>query len=595
MLSRLTLENFRGFARHTVPFRTRSVLVGPNNAGKSTIAEALRLVALVTARFGNANFREVPKWLDLGKAYRGFAPDLDRTEFDFGRAFHRYNEPPAVVRADFANGTRLEIYIGGQDAVHAVTFTANGTVVHTKAQAANVQLPRVAACPQVGPLALEEKVLTAEYVRRTVDTPRGSQLLRNQIFRSPRYLAEFQALVSDLWPGIRVRELDLDEDLPAIPGDPRGDLSLFIQEGPDFVAEASRFGHGLQICLQIAWFLTRTEPHATVVLDEPDVYLHPDVQRRLFRAVSTRFNQCIVTTHSAEIMADAAPSEVVIVNKTAKESQFATSLPAVQEVIDRLGGVHNLSLAKLANARRFVLVEGEDLNYLAPIHRMLFPTSIVDLRDLPSADVGGWSGWERVVGAASAMHNALGERMEVYAIFDSDYYPLDVIAARYARAADYNVNLHVWRRKELESYFVVPATLARVITDRARSDPGVVTSARVEVEIERIVDTLRAETVAAIGDALLTKDRRAGGKSAFLAADRLVAEKWKSKEGRWGLVNAKSVFSSLSEWAQREFGCSFGVGTVVRSMQAEDVAPELFSVISALEHGRPFERSKDSQ
>src|SRR5438552_19133673 len=107
MLLRLTLENFRGFAHHVVPFRQRSVLVGPNSAGKSTIAEALRLVALITARFGNANFREVPKWLDLSKVYRGFAPDLDRTEFDFAYGFHRYNDPPAIIRAEFANGTQL--------------------------------------------------------------------------------------------------------------------------------------------------------------------------------------------------------------------------------------------------------------------------------------------------------------------------------------------------------------------------------------------------------------------------------------------------------------------------------------------------------
>lgn len=545
-------------------------------------------MSLVTARFGSANIRDVPSWLDIGRVYRGFAPGLDRTEFDFSAAFHRFNGPPALIRAGFSNGARLEIHVGGQDAVHAVAFAPNGTVVQTKAQAGRVELPRVAACPQVAPLALDEKVLRADYVRRTMDTPRASQLLRNQIFRHPEYFAPFQALVSELWPGIRVRELGLEEERPAVPADPRGDLFLLVQETEDFVAEASRFGHGLQVCLQIAWFLVRTDVNATVVLDEPDVYLHPDVQRRLFRAVRARFQQCIVTTHSAEIMADASPEEVLIINKTAGESRYATSLPAVQDVVERLGGVHNLSLAKLANARRFLLVEGDDLDCLAPIHRALFPTSSLDLRDLPNADVGGWSGWERVVGAASVMQNALGERMQVYAIFDSDYYPPEVIKWRYARAAEHGVSLHVWSRKELESYLIVPSTIARVINTRRRSDVAEASEDDVARQTDTIVEGMKAEAGASLGEALLNNDRKAGGKSAFLAADREIARRWATREGRWGTVNAKSVLSALSEWARVNYGCTFGANTIARSMKAHEVPHELALVLSALESGASF-------
>jgi len=38
----LDLRNFKAFERFTVNFRTASFLVGPNNAGKSTIIAALR-------------------------------------------------------------------------------------------------------------------------------------------------------------------------------------------------------------------------------------------------------------------------------------------------------------------------------------------------------------------------------------------------------------------------------------------------------------------------------------------------------------------------------------------------------------------------
>ncbi len=40
-VSLLEIENFRGIERGTIPFREHTVLIGPNNSGKTTIIEAL--------------------------------------------------------------------------------------------------------------------------------------------------------------------------------------------------------------------------------------------------------------------------------------------------------------------------------------------------------------------------------------------------------------------------------------------------------------------------------------------------------------------------------------------------------------------------
>lgn len=68
------------------------------------------------------------------------------------------------------------------------------------------------------------------------------------------------------------------------------------------MAEVALMGHGLQMWLQTMWFLCRSSPTATVVLDEPDVYMHPDLQRRLVRLVRGRYPQIIIATHSVEIV-----------------------------------------------------------------------------------------------------------------------------------------------------------------------------------------------------------------------------------------------------------------------------------------------------
>ena len=63
MLSKLRLENFRGFDEHEVKLASRTLLVGANNAGKSTLTliEALRLVSLIANR-PRLRPRELPTW-----------------------------------------------------------------------------------------------------------------------------------------------------------------------------------------------------------------------------------------------------------------------------------------------------------------------------------------------------------------------------------------------------------------------------------------------------------------------------------------------------------------------------------------------------
>ncbi len=45
MLTELRLINFRCFKDHVIPLRRNTIIVGKNNAGKSTVIDALRLVS----------------------------------------------------------------------------------------------------------------------------------------------------------------------------------------------------------------------------------------------------------------------------------------------------------------------------------------------------------------------------------------------------------------------------------------------------------------------------------------------------------------------------------------------------------------------
>jgi len=43
MITEIRLSNFRGFDNHTIPLRPVTIIVGKNNAGKSTPKDAIRV------------------------------------------------------------------------------------------------------------------------------------------------------------------------------------------------------------------------------------------------------------------------------------------------------------------------------------------------------------------------------------------------------------------------------------------------------------------------------------------------------------------------------------------------------------------------
>lgn len=81
MLTRLHIQNFRCFRNHTVPFNAITIAIGRNNAGKSILVEALRLVAIVTARYRSLTYHDPPRASDIPRREVGVTASLKGMEF----------------------------------------------------------------------------------------------------------------------------------------------------------------------------------------------------------------------------------------------------------------------------------------------------------------------------------------------------------------------------------------------------------------------------------------------------------------------------------------------------------------------------------
>lgn len=580
MLVELRLKNYRGFREHRVPLRATTVAVGRNNAGKSTIVEALRILALVVTRFDRLVVKPVPAWLDAPRSEVGVAPALEKAGLNLDSLFHGYGEPPAEITGIFESGHSVTVYLGQEARIHGVLKDKKGSVLGTPGRMRRASLTSLAALPQLGPVALEEKILMPEYVRASMSSSLASIHFRNQINLLNERLGEFKRLAEETWPGLRIVELQGK-------GKAVGTRLALLIKDSDFVAEVAWMGHGLQMWLQTIWFLTRTPKASTVVLDEPDVYMHPDLQRRLFRFVKERFAQVIVATHSVEIMQEADPANILIVDRRHGVSRFADSQPAVQRLVEQIGSISHIQLSRLWHAKKCILVEGEDLSLLAIIHNLLFPDAAVPLDTLPTVPLGGWTGWPYAMGSALLLENAVGENVRPYCLLDSDYHSPAAIEERQRQAKVRGVQLHVWNRKELENYLLVPETIARLVSAKGggayKPAPG-----EIAAKIDDLASAERDVVFDAYGQEFFAEDRAKGLAGANDKARNLMAALWQTPEGRAARAPGKALISTLSAWAKAKFGVSFGPAALAREMRPNEVPEELRRVLTAIDQGDAF-------
>ncbi len=539
------------------------------------------MISIVVGRYGALPFRDPPNWISLPKAYKGVSPSLKGFEFNSLSIFHRYRDPPATLTAYFDSGSSVKIYIGPNGEIFAVIKDPEEELVLNKSRALKVPLPSVNILPQIAPVSREEEILDPEYVRWASSSSWASLHFRNQLNIYPDFFKDFRQLARDTWPGLTIREL------AGRGGNPHEPLALFVQDN-DFVAEIAWMGHGLQMWLQIIWFLARSKNSSTIILDEPDVYMHADLQRKLICLLRDRAGQVVVATHSLEIMAEVDAQDVLIIDRNSVKSLYASSIPAVQRVIDNIGGVHNLQLTRLWHSQRCLLVEGEDLAFLKQVQNILYPKSQHPFDIIPNMQLGGWNGWSYAIGSKLLLKNAVDEDIIVYCVLDSDYHTPEEIQERYKQAFDRGIELHIWSKKEIENYFIVPEALQRIIEGEKRKEVKHLSRNIIQKVLDQILDEHKNIVFDALSTQFFAQDKARGIAEANRKARLLIEDAWKSRDGKLSIVSGKRVISEISRWSQENYSVSLSPMKILKNLSRGEIDSELIAVITTIEKGRRF-------
>lgn len=594
MLKSLRFKNYRCFDDHEADFSRITVAVGRNNAGKTTLIEALRLVAIATSKFKKGVFSSAPEWTGLGLASKGFRLSLGKIEFSFDGIIYQFGEPPAIITATFDNNTEVSIFINAESEIFCCVTDSTGVQIEKSYRGKGTELAEIHILPQITPLLPSENVLDVDYVRANTSSHLSSRHFRNQMSYLHEYFPRFKKMAEDSWPDLRIVDLTKAQH-----GFEKVSPSLTVQaEG--YSTEIGNMGHGLQMWLQMIWFLARTPSTSIVILDEPDVYLHADLQRKLIRMLRGNFHQVITATHSLEIMAEVDYDSILVVDRRNPKSYIASDFPSIQSIIyNDIGSIHNLQLARMWSSRKLLLVEGDDLPYLKKFQDKLFPTSKEPLDSIPNMEIEGWGGWNYVKGSKMILSNAAGEAISVFCLFDSDYHLQPEIEKRYDQAKKDKIHLHIWNKKEIENYFLIPSAIYRAIIKNKPSLSSLISEKDIEDELNNIANKLKEDTIDNFASEIGKYYRRDNkiidhfsGKEMSYEVKRMNQLARKIVENRWheplAVVSGKQVLKMLNTWFSENHATNTNVLEIGAELRPEEIDDEIRIVLEAVEFSKPI-------
>lgn len=548
MLKKLRLQNFRCFEDHEITFSGFDVVVGKNNTGKSTMVDALKLVANV-CRYG---------------LYRDRF--LENRDIPFSQVNLRfdYREKATTVQASFSDNIEINL---------AFPYGDRPTVDVPHRLAKERLRNLLGIIPPVGTSEESETIGDIKYLRSILVSHLTPRHFRNVWYLMPDGFDELQDIIAKTWPGYTIEA----PEVHAI-----NQLQMFFREDR-ILREVFWAGHGFQVWLQLMTFLIKLGRVDTLVLDEPDIFLHSDMQKKLVNICRDRSNQVIVATHAVDIIEEVSPEDVITIDKNSDKSTRLSDINEVQTCITQLGSTQNLKLVHFFRGKTCLFVEGNDFSYLKNFARKLNYPSFVQEDGFSHMPLGGFTNWVKLIDVPWIFKNAIKEVIKCYVVLDRDYHMSDEIDEIIRKLEGHGVKAHIWTKKELENYAINSEAVYRAFTSKFGMRYGTasvpISHAEFKNKFLSIFEGFKPYVESQLIDSFHQRNPSIAVSTASMRVKSKFGEDWKDIEYRMNVIPGKEFFSKLNLWLNREYHIAVSVSSAISHLQDNEIDQEVRDVI----------------
>jgi len=575
-------HRFKGFKSYSIALRSFNVLVGPNNCGKSTVISAFRILseAMRKARSRNPDPVAGPEGEMLG-----YFVDISNVPVAMENVFHDYDESEAAtIKFRLSNGNELLLFFPTAGACNLICYPKGRAIFNTIGfkQAYNAPIGFV---PILGPVDHKEPLYQNEAARLALLTTRAARNFRNIWYHYPDNFDEFQALVRSTWPGMDIEKPQVDYTYTP------PHLHMFCPE-ERIPREIFWAGFGFQVWCQLLTYIIRGQKSSLFLIDEPDIYLHSDLQRQLLGILRSLGPDILIATHSTEIITETEPDDLLIINKQVSAAKRIRHPGELQKVFQVLGSNLNPILTQLAKTKRALFVQGKDFQILSRFAKRLGKMRVANRGDFAVIPVEGFNP-SKVRDFVGGIKMTLGTPISSAVVFDRDYRSDDECSAIQTELEQDCIFARIHSRKEIENFLLNPAALRRAIEARLteqqkRTGRKREFSEDIPVLLDRLTSPMRHKIQARYLERRKpfekARDRHISDET---ITERLMAEYdeiWNSLERRLLMVPGKDVLASFNSYLQDSYGITATPTLIINSFEVAEIDPEMSELVELIDN-----------
>lgn len=449
-LTAIAVEYFRRLQTVSINLGRLNVLVGGNNAGKSSFLQAIHFgVSVATAA------RSVSRETFTQDTLL-YCPSSDFTQLRHGDPYQNQSRF-GTFKFTARNTTtaslaeyRVSVYRAknaGNVGCRRIGDLRLGQTLTDATRPFSVYVPGLAGVPRV------EEFRSEGVVRRGVAGGDANLYLRNVLFLIKRKgkLPGLLQHMRQVFPGFTI-EVSFDNVTDVEIG-----VRVSTKAMGGRLCPIDLAGTGVLQALQIFSYITLFEP-SVLLLDEPDSHLHPSNQVLLARALvaaSKDFEtQIIVSTHSRHLV-DALRDEAHFVwLKDGSVAQQGKSLPLLALLMD-LGAIDGFDRVRNGEVDWFILSEDTDMSMLSTLFGAAgFTLSRCEFRSYSTS-----SRMEAALELAAYI-NEVAPRTQVIIHRDRDCMTATEVVKIEEKIKSAKAIPFITRNCDVESYFVEPEHIA---------------------------------------------------------------------------------------------------------------------------------------
>uniref|UniRef100_Q47H18 ATPase AAA-type core domain-containing protein n=1 Tax=Dechloromonas aromatica (strain RCB) TaxID=159087 RepID=Q47H18_DECAR len=577
-ITSVRFSRYKAFDDFQIALQDFNVLVGPNNAGKSTIISAFRILAegMRRARARSPERIDVPTFSGLG-----YRININELPIASENIFFDYDDStPAQIKFRLSNGNHLRLLFPEQRSCILIA-ESNGKLPRTPSQFKADFDFEIGFVPILGPVDQKESLYAKEAARLALLTSGASRNFRNIWYHYPEGFDSFRQLIKTTWPGMDIEPPELSPN--------HRDLAMFCPEDRH-PREICWAGYGFQVWCQMLTHVVKASKASLLVIDEPDIYLHSDLQRQLVSLLRELGPDILIATHSTEIIVECEPNNLVNISKKNKSAQRVKDISQLKLVFSALGSNLNPILTQLSKTKRVVFVEGLDFQIISVFARVLGYQRVANRSDFAVVKIEGFNP-KRAVDLTSGIEATVGSNIARAVILDRDYRPESEIIDVTKELQKHGFMAHIHKRKEIENYLLDKNALERAIDSRLIERARRSGTAKQELpDVEKIIeDAMKTCKHSVFGQIQARAVEFSRKKTPHIdqatiteEISREFEEQWSSSAGRLALVPGKEVLASINAALQSSVGISVSDGQIVGSFKPTEVHQDIKNLIDEL-------------